>query len=83
MTAEVKEYLESQRLLIRQLRRSAELLQGVFDMLEQMPDDETRAIVDTSFVDELLKTSEHLRKAEEALLAGVRETVTAWRPDSY
>jgi hypothetical protein len=72
MTTTVQEYLESQRLLMRQLRRSAELLQGVYDLLEQMNDDETKAIVDTSFVEELMNTSEHMRKAEEALLRGVR-----------
>jgi hypothetical protein len=73
MTTAVKDFLEAQRLLVRQLRRSTELLDGVFDLLNEMNDEETRAIVDTSFVEELMKASEHLRGAEEALLRGVHD----------
>jgi len=57
---------------MRQLGRSRELLDGMFELLREMSDDETRAIVDTSFIEELLKGAEHLRNAEETLLRGVR-----------
>lgn len=68
----VADLLEAQRLLIRQLRRSTVLLDCVFDLLAEMNDEETRAIVDSTFIEELLVGSEHLRKAEEALLRGVQ-----------
>jgi hypothetical protein len=44
----------------------------VFELLREMTDEETKAIVDTSVVAELLKAAEHLRNAEDALLRGVR-----------
>ena len=44
----------------------------MFELLREISDDETRAIVDTSFIEELLKGAEHLRNAEEMLLRGVR-----------
>jgi hypothetical protein len=45
----VSDYLESQRLLIRQLHRSTELVDGAFELLREMSDEETKAIVDSSF----------------------------------
>ena len=74
MTAtEVKDLLEAQRRLIAQLQRATTLLDGVFAFINEMTEEEVRAIVDTAFVDELLKGSEHLGNASEELLRGVRD----------
>ena len=72
-TTEVQDFLEAQRRLIAQHHRASELMSGVFDFINEMSEDEVRAIVDTSFVDEMLKASEHLRKAGEELMRGVRD----------
>jgi hypothetical protein len=52
----------------------------VFDLLNEMGDEETRAIVDTTFVSEQLNVQEHLRLAEDALLCGPRPAAAVF-PD--
>jgi hypothetical protein len=72
-TTEVKDLLDAQRRLIALHYRASELVSGVFDFVNEMSEDEVRAIVDSSFIDEMLKASEHLHKAGDELMRGVRD----------
>jgi hypothetical protein len=70
----VEDLLESQRLLMRQLRRAQGLVDGTVCFISEMSDEEMRAIVDSAVMEGLLCAQEHLRKAEDALLAGVQRS---------
>jgi hypothetical protein len=71
-TIEVRDLLESQRLLMRSIGRAKDGVQSAFDLLNEMTEDETRELVSTEFVDALLKAYSAVRDAEDALLRGVR-----------
>jgi hypothetical protein len=74
MTAtEVRDLLDAQRRLIAQHHRASELVSGVFDFVNEMTEEEVRTIVDSSFIDEMLKAQEHLREAGDELMRGVRD----------
>jgi hypothetical protein len=72
-TTEVQDLLDAQRRLIAQHHEASESMQSVFHYINEMSDEETRAIVDSRFVDEMLEASEHLREAGDELMRGVRD----------